>query len=174
MVAGRSNAKDSAGTNHGQLLMEQPPTRREWSAWPFVSTERTTVQIAMPPASAHNVSVEAWVKFTSLDTEGSSSDGQQFLVFKKNSRMTDFEGFNLSKDRRTAGDYLLFGVTSANGVAFEADSVSLVTTGVWYQVVEFVGRISCRFMLTACWRAACGQSAQVMAIARCFSAARRE
>jgi hypothetical protein len=135
------NANDSVGTNNGVLLVGATANAPGMvgSAFSFDGTNGA-VQIADSPSlRPANLSVEAWVKFNSLDSEGTSSGGQQFLVFKKNSRTTDFEGYNLSKDRRTQGDYLLFGVTSANGVAFEVDTTTLVTTGVWYHVVGIRG-----------------------------------
>ena len=48
------------------------------------------------------MSVEAWVRFDSLNTPIVSQFGAfglQFIVFKKNSRVFNFEGYSLRKER---------------------------------------------------------------------------
>ena len=41
--------------------------------------------------------------------------GDQYIVFKQNTRSTDFEGFDLSKTRVGGSDYFRFLVASASG-----------------------------------------------------------
>src|SRR5262249_3335742 len=83
-----------------------------------------------------NLSVEAWVRFDNLNSAGNSPAGQQYIVFKQNSRTgSGFEGYSLTKARRAGGDYLSFDVSSASGQSVTADAVSYVTTNVWYHVV---------------------------------------
>jgi hypothetical protein len=88
-----------------------------------------------------NLTVEAWVLFTSLDSpaSGSSPAGQQFIVFKQNSRRKSFNGYFLGKTRRTGGDFFAFAVTSANGVSAEVDSTNPIVTGTWYHVAGVRG-----------------------------------
>jgi hypothetical protein len=75
-----------------------------------------------------------------LSTPGTSVyPGQQYIVFKQNSRPTDnFEGYVLSKDR-TWDDIILWEVTSASGELVRIDSTSPVTTNVWYHLAGVRG-----------------------------------
>jgi len=52
-----------------------------------------------PSLKPTNVSVEAWVKLDTLVTPGANIPGQQIIVFKKNTRGGNFEGYVLLKDR---------------------------------------------------------------------------
>ena len=104
----------------------------------------TSAYVSVPNASAlnpANLTVECWVRFDSLDStaSGGSPPGQQYLVFKKNSRTSNFEGYALTKTRLADGDHLQFGVSSAAGLVAEAASTTLVATGVWYHVAGVRG-----------------------------------
>ncbi len=82
------------------------------------------------------VSVAAWVRFDSLTTARASRPGLQYLVFKKNVRSADFEGYALCKFEDPDGlDRLQFVVSSESGVQVAASSASIVRTGCLYQVV---------------------------------------
>jgi hypothetical protein len=103
-----------------------------------------TAYVSVPNSPALNLSnltVECWVRFDSLDSTGSggSPPGQQYLVFKKNTRVSNHEGYALTKTRLADGDHLQFGVSSAAGVVAEATSTTLVATGVWYHVAGVRG-----------------------------------
>src|SRR6266850_1748138 len=51
-----------------------------------------------------NLTIEGWVRFTSLDSPGSSPAGEQYLVFKQNTRASEFAGFALLKSRSSNAD----------------------------------------------------------------------
>lgn len=89
-----------------------------------------------PPSQ---VSVEAWVNFRSLtsSTFGSAPAGTQFLVFKKNSRGGNFEGYALFKERNqtTRKDFLAFIIADRNGLQQKVVSSVEITTGSWFHVV---------------------------------------
>jgi len=83
--------------------------------------------------------VVCWVMFDNLDAPGTSPYvGQQYLVFKQNSKFYNFEGYVLSKDR-THADIILWEVSSAAGQLIRIDSVSVVTTNVWYHLAAVRG-----------------------------------
>jgi hypothetical protein len=100
---GDGNANDLLQANNGSL---------QGGATAFAAVEVNTafsfdgtnafVQI---PNSATlrptNLTIEAWVRFSGLDSAGSggSPAGDQYIVFRQNTRNSDFEGFDLSKTR---------------------------------------------------------------------------
>lgn len=86
------------------------------------------------------VTVEAWVRFDSLDTPIVSEFGAlglQYIVFKKNSRVFNFEAYSLRKERRDAGDLFAFSVADVNGFGGEqvAYSTTQIVTNRFYHVV---------------------------------------
>jgi len=92
-----------------------------------------------PVLKPAQLTVECWVKWNNLSTPGTSVyPGQQYIVFKQNSRSGDFEGYVLSKDR-TWNDIILWEVTSASGQLVRVDSTSPVTTNVWYHLAGVRG-----------------------------------
>ena len=100
------------------------------------------VQIPDSPAlRPANLTIEAWVRFASLDSaaSGGSPPGDQYIVFKQNTRSSAFEGFDLSKTRVAGGDVFRFLVSSATAQAAEIHSSTLVATGVWYHVAAVRG-----------------------------------
>jgi hypothetical protein len=89
-----------------------------------------------------NLTIEAWVRFNSLDSTGSggSPAGDQYIVFKQNSQNANFEGFDLSKTRLGGnGDQIRFLVSAASGLSVEIDSVTRISAGVWYHVAAVRG-----------------------------------
>jgi len=70
---------------------------------------------------------------------GGSAPGEQYIVFKQNSRSGNFEGFDLGKSRVGSSDYFRFLVTSASGQSAEIRSATAVATGVWYHVTGVRG-----------------------------------
>ena len=79
--------------------------------------------------------------FSSLESAGSggSPAGQQYIVFKQNTRSSSFEGYNLSKNRIAGGDVLEFLVSSAQGQVVQLQSTTRVATGVWNHVAGVRG-----------------------------------
>ena len=103
-----------------------------------------TAIVQIPDSAAlrpTNLTIEAWVRFSSLDSAGSggSPAGDQYIVFKQNTRRPNFEGFDLSKTRVAGGDVFRFLVTSATAQTAQIDSATLLTTGVWYHVAAVRG-----------------------------------
>ena len=137
------NANDQTGTNNGTL--HNPATA---SAAGFVGTafgfDGTNAYVQIPDATSlrpTNLTIEAWVKFTSLNSAGSggSPAGDQYIIFKQNSRTSDFEGFDLSKTRVGSGDVFRFLVSSSSGQNAQINSSTLISTGVWYHVAAVRG-----------------------------------
>ena len=140
---GEGNANDSAGTNNGTLQggATANTAGSVGMAFSFDGTN-SFVQIADSPTfHPTNLTVEAWVRFTSLDSaaSGSSPPGEQYIIFKQNSRNGSFEGFDLGKERVGANDFIRFMVASAAGAEVEVFSAAPVTTGVWYHVAGVRG-----------------------------------
>ncbi len=86
------------------------------------------------------MSVEAWVRFDSLDTPIVSQFGAlglQYIVFKKNSRVFNFEAYALRKQRDGGVDRLAFSVADINGPGGNsvAYSTTPVVVGEFYHVV---------------------------------------
>ncbi len=100
------------------------------------------VQISDSPTfDQANLTIVAWVKFASLDSQGSggSPAGDQYLVFKQNSRNSSFEGYDLSKTRISGGDRFRFLIASAAGQSLEIDGATTLAAGVWYHVAAVRG-----------------------------------
>ncbi len=94
-----------------------------------------------PSLDPTNLTIECWVKFDGLDSQGSggSPAGEQYMVFKQNTRTNFFEGFFLGKVRIGGRDAIGFGVSSSTGQAPEVDSTITVTTNTWYYVAGVRG-----------------------------------
>jgi hypothetical protein len=140
---GDGSAKDIVSNNNGMLLGGATANAPGvvGSAFSFDGTNGY-VQIPDSPAfHLPNLTVEAWVLFNSLDSpaSGGAYPGEQYIVFKQNSRTTAFEGFFLGKGRVGGRDLFVFGVSSASGEAVELDSVATATTGAWFHVAGVRG-----------------------------------
>src|SRR5580765_3908790 len=85
--------------------------------------------------------VEAWVRFTGLDSAGSggSPAGDQYIIFRQNTRSSDFEGFDLSKTRIGGTDVFRFLISSATAQAVEIRSSTTISTNTWYHVAAVRG-----------------------------------
>ena len=87
-----------------------------------------------------HVSVEAWVRFDSLDTPIVSQFGAlglQYIVFKKNTRIFNFEAYALRKQRSADVDYFAFSVGDVNGAGTTslAFSTTPIAVDQFYHVV---------------------------------------
>lgn len=88
---------------------------------------------ALKPAQ---VSVEAWVRFDALDTPPlSATPGLQYIVFKRNSRMANFEGYALRKERVSGIDRFVFSALNSLGFGAAVQSTTPVVVGQFYHVV---------------------------------------
>src|ERR1051325_1111091 len=140
---GDGTANTIFGTNNGTLQGGATATAAGEvnTCFSFDGTN-SYVQIA-DSAVLHptNLTIEAWVLFTGLDSQasGASPDGDQYIVFKQNTRSGDFEGFDLSKTRRSGSDVFRLLITSAAGVTTPIFSSTTISTGVWYHVAGVRG-----------------------------------
>src|SRR5436305_9241775 len=99
----QKTAYEMAGSNNGSLQggVSASAPGIDGSAFSFDGTNGY-VQIADSPAlRPTNLTIEAWVRFSSLDSAGAggSPAGDQYIVFKQNTRSSDFEGIDLGKTR---------------------------------------------------------------------------
>ena len=88
---------------------------------------------ALKPAQ---VSAEAWVRFDALNTPAqSATPGLQYIVFKKNSRVFNFEGYALRKERVNGIDRFVFSVANVSGFGGVVTSTTPIVVGQFYHVV---------------------------------------
>lgn len=93
-----------------------------------------------PTLKPAHVSVEAWVRFDSLTTPivtPFGSPGLQYIVFKKNTRMFNFEAYALRKQRVSGVERLAFSIGDITGVGTipVAYSTTPIVVGTFYHVV---------------------------------------
>lgn len=144
---GDGSATDIVGTNNGVLMGGATATvvGLVGQAFSFDGTNGFVQIPDSPVLRPTNLTVEAWVLFSSLNSLA-SNPGHQYIVFKQNSRgnQYNFEGFGLGKDRypnvtNRNGDVLYFNVSDTSGTIYEVDSAITVQTGIWYHVVGVRG-----------------------------------
>ena len=140
---GEGNANDIQGTNNG-ILQGGATASAIGVVGQTLGFDGTNSFVQIPNNAAlqpANLTIEAWVRFNSLDSAGSGGApaGDQYIVFKQNAQTWNFEGFDLSKTRVTGGDVFRFLVTSASAQSVEIHSATMVTTGVWYHVAAVRG-----------------------------------
>jgi Concanavalin A-like lectin/glucanases superfamily len=138
---GNGTANDAVAGNNGQLAGDATFAQAVVSQGFKLDGFGDYVEIPDSPAlkPAH-VSVEAWVRFDSLDTPIVSQFGAlglQYIVFKKNSRVFNFEAYALRKQRDGSVDRLAFSVADVNGSGGTnvAQSTTPVVIGQFYHVV---------------------------------------
>jgi PKD repeat protein len=140
---GDAGANDIAGTNNGTLLGGAAVTNAGFvsSALTFDGTN-SYVQIpdslTLRPT---NLTIEAWVKFKSLDSAGvGAANGRQYIVFKQNTNANSiFEGYDLGKTRVTGGDVFKFIVSSGSGQSVGIQSTTMVSVSTWYHIAAVRG-----------------------------------
>jgi len=138
--AGDGNPYDLAHTNFG--ILHGGANYAPGAVGQGFLLNGTNAYIEIPDApdlKPANVSVEAWVRFDAAETPGSGSPGQEWILFKKNSRSGNFEGYSLLKDRIYNQNYNLidvfsFVVTSSGGDQRQTYSTTQVAVGAWYHV----------------------------------------
>jgi len=134
---GEGNANDIAGTNSGVLQGGAVASvAGVVNSGIGFDGANSFVQVPDNPALKQaNLTVICWVRIDALNSAGNTpSAGQQFIVFKQNTRATGFEGFLLSKERDAGRDHFSWTVTSAAGQSVRIDSVETIVPGVWYHV----------------------------------------
>jgi hypothetical protein len=140
---GDGSANDLQTTNNGTLMGGATAGAAGMVAQAF-SFDGTNSYVQIPDSASlrpTNFTIECWVRFRSLNSAGSGSSpaGDQYLVFKQNSRSASFEGFDLSKTRISGGDVFRLLISSASGQSAEIRSSTLVATGAWYHVAAVRG-----------------------------------
>jgi subtilisin-like proprotein convertase family protein len=138
---GDGNSTTLVGTNNGTLQGGATATGVGMVGQAF-SFNGSTAYIQIPDSPdlrPTNLTVEAWVLFTSLNSSGNSTAGQQYIVFKQNTRSSNFEGFYLGKRRQGGRDNFTFVVSSSSGSSAEVDSSTAIATNVWYHVAGVRG-----------------------------------
>ena len=143
--AADGNANDSAGTNNG-TLQGGAIANVLGMAGQALRFDGTNGFVQVPDSFSldqSNVTIETWVEFDSLDSDGNSSPGDQYLIFKQNSstlvQIGMFEGFALSKVRGPNGDTFLFRVSDPAGQTVALPSVTLISTSAWYHLAAVRG-----------------------------------
>jgi hypothetical protein len=138
---GEGSADDLIGTNNGVLKGGTLANGSGFvgSAFTFDGTNGYVQIPDSPLFRPANLTVEAWVRFDSLDSAGNSPAGDQYIFFKQNSRDTDFEGFELGKGRNSELDYFYVIVTSATAQSVALQSVTSISPGVWYHIAGVRG-----------------------------------
>ena len=136
--AGEGDASDQVGANNGTLMGGATATAAGTVGQCF-TFDGTNGYVSIPDSvSLHptNFTVEAWVRFSSLNSAGSggSPAGYQYIVFKQNAQMNNFEGIVLGKARVSGNDYFQFETTSASAQSIQVLSSTTIATGVWYHV----------------------------------------
>ena len=112
---GDGNANDIVGTNNGTLQGGATATAIGFDGMAF-SFDGTNGSVRIPDSPAlkpTNLTVEAWVRFSGLDSAGNSTAGQQYIIFKQNTKSSNFEGYSLNKARGGSGDYFAFVISSS-------------------------------------------------------------
>ena len=138
---GDGSANDITGTNDG-TLQGGATASAAGLVGPAFTFDGTNGYVQIPDSPVlrpTNLTVEAWVLFNSLNSAGTASAGQQYIVFKQNTRSSTFEGYYLGKERRASGDVFVFDVSSAAGQLAEAASAPMISAGVWYHVAGVRG-----------------------------------
>ena len=100
------------------------------------------VQIPDAPAlKPADLTLKGWVLFSGLDSAlpGTAPSGDQYIVFKQNSRTYYFEGYSLEKYRLANGDVFMFTVGSSSGAEVFLPSATVISTGIWYHVAAVRG-----------------------------------
>jgi alpha-tubulin suppressor-like RCC1 family protein len=140
---GDGSAVDIVGTNNG-VLQGGAAASVAGVAGSAFGFDGTNGFVAIPNSAVlrpTNFTIEAWVRFTGLDSAGSggSPAGDQYIIFRQNTRSSDFEGFDLSKTRVAGSDVFRFLISSATAQTAEIHSSTTISTGVWYHVAAVRG-----------------------------------
>lgn len=133
-----SNALDSISNHHGVFVSSGYTNGNIGKGFQFDGTNSHVVIQDESALALTNFTIETWVKFDGMDSPGTAGAGIQYLVFKKNTQATDFEGYWLGKSQATGSDAFVFRVSTSNNVTATVRS-STIQTGVWYHVVVMRG-----------------------------------
>ena len=136
------NANDSVAGNNGQLVGDTTFSPASVGLGFKLDGDGDYVQIPDSAAlKSPRISVEAWVRLDSSITPNPTPGvirATQFIVFKKNTRMFNFEAYALRKQRDSFGiDRFAFSIGDVTGVGTLAlaTSTTAVVVGLFYHVV---------------------------------------
>jgi len=142
------NANDIVGTNNGTLMGGATANAPGYvgTAFTFDGTNGYVKIPSSPTLEPSNLTIEAWVKFRSLNSVA-NRQGQQYIVFKESTvppaAPDTGVAYGLGKDRlpsiNSNGDCFYFNITSPSGPLVEVDSVRTVATNVWYHLAAVRG-----------------------------------
>ena len=135
------NASDVAGANNGTLVLGATASAPGVVGNTF-TFDGTNAYVSVPDSPLlrpTNLTIEGWVRFSSLNSPGNASLGSQFIVFKQNSRTYQFEGYYLAKESLSPNDYFTFQVSSSAGETASVYSITAIQPGVWYHVAATRG-----------------------------------
>lgn len=139
---GDGNANNLLGTNNGTLQGGTTASAAGLvgNAFTFDGTNNFVQIPNSPILQPTNLTIEAWIKFTGLDSAGTGpAAGVQNIIFKQNTQSSTFEGFDLGKTRVSGSDYFRFIVSSGSGQTATIRSSTAISTGVWYHVAAVRG-----------------------------------
>lgn len=143
---GDGNANDIASTNDATLYgnaTDDTPGINGSCFW-FDGTNSYALIPDAPSLHPANLTIEAWVRCDLLNTPSENSyPGQQYIIFHQNAEDSNFEGFDLAKDRRPPGsgtnDTWCFEVTSTTGDNVFVENTTPIQTNVWYHLAGVRG-----------------------------------
>ncbi len=137
-----SNALDSAGTDNGIVTNGVSYTAGKLgTAFNFDGTNGFIQILDAPDLDPTNLTIEAWVRFSSLNSQrygsygGGPPAGEQFIVTKPNIQVNPYQSaYVLYKYRNGSVDNFEFEVDSTNGTQVYVTSSVSIQTNVWYHV----------------------------------------
>jgi hypothetical protein len=139
---GNGNANDVIAGNNGQLAGDA--TFAPGAVGLGFKLDGVGDYVQIPDSAAlkpQRISVEAWVRFDSLTTPNPTPgviNATQYIVFKKNTRVFNFEAYALRKQRDNSGiERFAFSIGDVTGVGTLAiaTSTTAVMVGQFYHVV---------------------------------------
>ncbi|MEK6762395.1 MAG: LamG-like jellyroll fold domain-containing protein [Nitrospirota bacterium] len=142
-------AADAVGSNHGTLrngatfgLGVQGQAFQLDGIDDFVEVPDAS---ALKPAA---LTMSFWVKLDTLFPANTSEPGLQWLVFKRNTRLTSFfNDYAVAKVFRNGRHYFIFGNNGATGQSAFIESPTNLVTGQWYHVLVTANAVEMRFYL---------------------------
>jgi hypothetical protein len=139
---GDGHANNLLGTNNGTLQggATASASGLVGNTFTFDGTNNFVQIPNSPILQPTNLTIEAWIKFSGLDSAGTGpAAGVQNIIFKQNTQSSSFEGFDLGKTRVSGSDYFRFIVSSGSGQAATIRSSTTISSGVWYHVAAVRG-----------------------------------
>jgi subtilase family serine protease len=131
------NASDSIGSHNGTLQNVTFAAGKVGQGFKLNQSDGTPDYVSFPDSldlRPTNFTIEAWVRFDALDSPNTSAPGLQYIIFKKNTRTGNFEGYDLHKVRVNGVDKISTTISSATGTFATVNSQTNVSAGQFYHV----------------------------------------